>query len=194
MIYRSAKVRSLTAIVAGCLAIAAAHAETDDEAYSRVIAERAAKITREMNFTDAEQRQRVQRLIAEQYRTLRDIHVLRDAEHLGNQTKETAIAEARLTAFEAHVRFVSRLSAELGCDQVEKVKDGMTYGVLNHTYNGYLARLPKLNDEQKRAIRALLIEARELAMDAGSADEKHGVFRKYKGKINNLLSAAGHKL
>jgi len=75
--------------------------------------------------------------------------------------------------FEAHNRFLAQLSAELACDQVEQVKDGLTYGVLNHTYNGYLAKLPDLKDDEKLTIRAFLIEARELAMDGGSADEKH---------------------
>jgi hypothetical protein len=31
-------------------------------------------------------------------------------------------------------------------------------------------------------------------MDAGSSEEKHGWFRKYKGRINNELSAAGYDL
>ena len=129
-------------------------------------------------------------LIANQYRTLRDIHAKRDADG----SSESVVAAARLAMFEAHNRFLAQLSAELACDQVEQVKDGLTYGVFNHTYNGYLAKLPDLKDDEKRTIRAFLIEARELAMDGGSADEKHEIFRKYKGKINNYLSAAGHKL
>jgi hypothetical protein len=51
-----------------------------------------------------------------------------------------------------------------------------------------------LSDEQKKQIKAWLIEARELAMDQGSAEEKHHVFGKYKGKINNYLAAAGYDL
>jgi hypothetical protein len=31
-------------------------------------------------------------------------------------------------------------------------------------------------------------------MDAGSSDEKHSVFGKYKGRINNYLSANGYNL
>jgi len=38
----------------------------------------------------------------------------------------------------------------------------------------------------------LLKEARELAIDGGSAEEKTAIFGKYKGKINNYLSAQGH--
>ena len=46
--------------------------------------------------------------------------------------------------------------------------------------------------EQQRTIRAWLLEAREHAMDAGSSDEKHAMFGKYKGRINNYLSAEGY--
>jgi hypothetical protein len=168
----------------------AAGAESEDEAYSRVIAERAANIAKEMDFSDDDQRTRVEKLIADQYRTLRDIHAKRDAA----RGDEDFLTTARLEMFEAHNRFVAQLAAELPSDQVEKVKDGLTYGVLSHTYNAYLEKLPDLNEEQMRTIRAFLIEARELAMDGGSADEKHEIFRKYKGKINNYLSAAGYKL
>ncbi len=128
---------------------------------------------------------------------MRDIHATRDS-HVSTVTNPAAVAsfeqQAKLAMFEAHNRFLAQLHAELPCDQVERVKDGLTYGVLHHTYSGYLTQLPNLDDEQKRVIRAYLLEAREFAMDQGSADEKHGVFRKYKGRINNYLSKAGYQL
>jgi len=62
------------------------------------------------------------------------------------------------------------------------------------TYRRYQQVLPELTDEQKREILANLIEARELAMDGGSSDEKHAIFGKYKGRINNYLSAQGYDL
>jgi hypothetical protein len=67
----------------------------------------------------------------------------------------------------------------------------MTYNVLPITYNGYMQMLPNLTEEQKIQIMAWLVEAREKAMDAESSEKKHGWFGKYKGKINNYLSAAG---
>ncbi|QDU90407.1 hypothetical protein Pla175_38110 [Pirellulimonas nuda] len=70
----------------------------------------------------------------------------------------------------------------------------MTYGVVPITYSAYCELLPGLSDDQKREIRSNLIEAREYAMDAGSSDEKHATFGKYKGRINNYLSAAGYDL
>ena len=74
------------------------------------------------------------------------------------------------------------------------MKDGMTYGVVPITYTGYLEMIPGLTEDQKKQIMAYLLEAREHAMDAGSSEEKHAWFGKYKGKINNYLSAAGYDL
>jgi hypothetical protein len=51
--------------------------------------------------------------------------------------------------------------------------------------------VPDLTPEQKKQIYDWLVEARENAMDAGSSDEKHAWFGKYKGRINNYLAAAG---
>jgi len=70
----------------------------------------------------------------------------------------------------------------------------MTFGVLPITYKGYQEMLPDLTAEQKAQILTYLTEAREKAMDAGSAEEKHKWFGKYKGKINNYLSAQGYDM
>jgi hypothetical protein len=51
--------------------------------------------------------------------------------------------------------------------------------------------LPDLSAEQKARILSDLTEAREHAMDAESSEKKHAWFGKYKGRINNYLSAAG---
>jgi hypothetical protein len=68
----------------------------------------------------------------------------------------------------------------------------MTYNKVEFTYKGYLQQLDgKLNDEQKAKILDLLKEARELAMDGVSAEEKTAIFGKYKGKINNYLASQG---
>lgn len=93
-----------------------------------------------------------------------------------------------------HYAFLARLSAELAPAQVEKIKDGMTYGVLPNTFKVYQEMLPDLTPEQRTQILAWLAEAREHAMDAGSSKEKHGWFGKYKGRINNYLSKAGYDM
>jgi len=65
---------------------------------------------------------------------------------------------------------------------------------VNVTYNAYCDELPQLTDPQKAYILAQLKEGRELAMDQGSSKDKHAVFGKYKGRINNYLSKEGYDL
>ena len=67
----------------------------------------------------------------------------------------------------------------------------MTYRVLPITMTAYEDMLPTLTAEQKAQMLAWLTEAREHAMDASTSEEKHKWFGKYKGRINNYLSAAG---
>jgi len=173
-------------------------------AYAQAIGKRADAIVRSLEMEDAVKASRVCELIMQQYRSLREIHDVRDAKieeaknsparNLAASWIKVAQDEAALKLLARHREFVARLSAELTAEQVEKVKDGMTYGVVPNTYKRYLELLPSLTDEQKRTILANLLEAREYAMDAGSSEEKHALFGKYKGKINNFLSAAGYDL
>jgi hypothetical protein len=66
--------------------------------------------------------------------------------------------------------------------------------VLNVTNAAYLDMILSLTDVQKQTIYNWLKEAREKAMDEGSSDDKHKVFGKYKGRINNYLSAEGYDM
>jgi hypothetical protein len=67
----------------------------------------------------------------------------------------------------------------------------MTYGKVQFTFKGYVTQYPDLSEENKNEILRLLKEAREAAMDGGSANEKTAIFQRYKGKINNYLSKQG---
>ncbi len=93
-----------------------------------------------------------------------------------------------------HKKYLKKLSSNLTEKQVEMVKDGMTYNVLPITYKAYQEEILTLSDDQKKQILTWLTEAREFAMDAESSDKKHAWFGKYKGRINNYLSAAGYDL
>ncbi|MGZ3845758.1 MAG: DUF3826 domain-containing protein, partial [Flavisolibacter sp.] len=93
-----------------------------------------------------------------------------------------------------HASFLKQLSSELSPADVTKVKDGMTYNVLNVTYDAYVDMIPSLTKEQKNQIMAWLVEAREYAMDGESSEKKHWWFGKYKGRINNYLSAQGYDI
>jgi Spy/CpxP family protein refolding chaperone len=199
---------ALLSLAARAAAMAPADKASNDieAAYTKSISARADKIVGALDFNDADKKARIHELITAQYRALRNIHDTRDSKL--NQAASTpgsdrTIAEAwnkvardtaDLQLLEAHRRFVARLSVELTPEQVETVKDGLTYNVVRITYDRYLELLPTLNHEQRREILANLVEAREYAIDAGSSEEKHAIFGKFKGRINNYLSSQGFDL
>jgi hypothetical protein len=172
------------------------------EAYSKVVKARAEKIVTTLKIEDAKKATKVRDIIAGQYIDLNAIHDARNAAIKSlksqNKAKDALDAEVKLLEEAAndrlaklHKKYLKALSKELTDRQIEQVKDGMTYGVLPITYRGYQEMLPQLTEVQKKQILAYLTEAREFAMDAESSEKKHGWFGKYKGRINNYLSAAG---
>ena len=173
-----------------------------EAAYTKAITDRAAKIVAALGIDNEAKSLKVRDIIAGQYRNLNSIHERRDlavkelkAEQNDKQAADAEIkkvqekADAKLAKL--HKKYLKSLGKQLSEGQVEKVKDGMTYGVLPITYRGYQQMLPDLSEEQKKQILAWLTEAREHAMDAESSEKKHAWFGKYKGRINNYLSASG---
>ena len=205
---RSARVMLVAAVMWTAVAFAqsAPNVPEREAAYTRIITQRADRIVAALGLEDKAKAARVRDIIVQQYRSLSAVHDARDAQikaaraaaGADPRATEKAVASARdqakATLAKLHPGYLSRLAAELPPEQVDRVKDGMTYGVVQVTYNAYLRMLPELTDAQKRQLTAWLVEAREIAMDEGTSDEKHKVFGKYKGKINNYLSAAGYNL
>ncbi|TMI74078.1 MAG: DUF3826 domain-containing protein [Bacteroidetes bacterium] len=172
-------------------------AKQQESAYRKVVTERSAKIVNTLGITDSG--------IVGQYTRLNDIDEQSKAilAEIKSQslTKENADEALKKAAekkssqlMQLHEEFIAHLHKHLSADQVEKVKDGMTYNICPITYAAYLDMLPSLTTEQKEKIYGWLKEARELAMDEGSSEKKHAVFGKYKGRINNYLSAAGYDM
>lgn len=89
--------------------------------------------------------------------------------------KQTLIAQQEKDAdlYRTHFAYPAALSLYLNQNQIEAVKDGLTYGVLMVTYNATLDMIPTLKVEEKKQIYVWLVEARELAMDAESSNKKH---------------------
>jgi Spy/CpxP family protein refolding chaperone len=176
-------------------------AESKEAAYTRTITERAAKIVATLGLTDEAKSTKVRDVIADQYRALNEVHEARKAQlaALKAQPKDdkteaaTKKIEDQTTAAlnKLHGKYLKQLGRYLTTDQVAMVKDGMTYRVLPITMTAYEDMLPNLTAEQKAQLLAWLTEAREHAMDASTSEEKHKWFGKYKGRINNYLSAAG---
>ena len=126
-----------------------------------------------------------------QYRALNAWHNGNDAKLKAARRDTNATAQIRSSLKALHEKFLSQLAENLTPEQVEQVKDKMTYGKVQFTYTGYLDQYPGLSETNKQEILAMLKEAREEAMDGGSAQEKTAVFQRYKGKINNYLSKQG---
>jgi Spy/CpxP family protein refolding chaperone len=154
-----------------------------DIAFKKVLTERSGKIVSSLNIANSRKQEKVIAIIASQYYDLNKVH---------DNIKEEKEKEKQLA--QLHKKFIAKLNKKLTDTQVEQVKNGMTYNVLNVTYAAYNDMILSLSDEQKEKIYNWLIEAREIAMDQGSSDEKHKVFGKYKGRINNYLSAQGYDM
>lgn len=181
-------------------------AEEKEAAYTRTITTRAEKIVAKLGISDAAKAARVTALVADQYKLLNRVYTTRDeqvkavkeklaADKEGLAAKTKTIEETTAAAVAAlHKSYLVKLATELPEKKIEQIKDGMTYGVLPITYSGYLDMLPNLTGEQKEQIMNWLVEAREYAMSAESSEKKHWWFGKYKGRINNYLSAAGYDL
>jgi hypothetical protein len=194
------------ALISPALAQPAANAtESAEAAYTRTITKRSAEIVAALALTDATKSNRVQEVLVTQYRALNAWHEQHDAElkalnkSTSSDDKEAAakakakIAEVQASLKPIHDSFLAKLASDLTSEQVETVKDKMTYGKVQFTYAGFLQAVPDMTEEEKAHVLGLLKEARELAIDGGSAEEKTAIFGKYKGKINNYLSAQGHK-
>ncbi|MEO6435266.1 MAG: DUF3826 domain-containing protein [Tepidisphaeraceae bacterium] len=175
---------------------------TDKEAaYLADIIQRADKHVAALKLDDPGNAAKVRDAIVNQYRSLRTVHDARDARL--NELPKGDAAKPQADAIKAesdtalkplHEKFIAELSAQLTSEQVEKVKDEMTYNVVHVTYAALGDMIPQLTEPQKAYILAQLKEAREIAMDQGSSNAKHAVFGKYKGRINNYLSKQGYDL
>lgn len=176
-----------------------------DPKYVTTILERSQKIVDGLSLCRPADNNTVRNIIANRYFHLNDVYERRDnsisslksispdKETLEAGTK-TIMNQQDAELYRMHFAFQTALSLYLNDAQIAMVKDGMTFGVLMVTYNSTLEMIPSLTDEEKRQIKAWLTEAREYAMNAESSHKKHEVFGKYKGRINNYLSARGYNL
>lgn len=179
--------------------------ENRDPKYVESIVNRSQKIVDKLGLTDAKVAEDVCNVIANRYFELNDIYEIRDAKvktvkesgltgDAKNEALKVAENEKDAALYRSHFAFPASLSLFLNEEQIEAVKDGMTYGVVKVTYEATLDMIPSLKEEEKVQIYAWLVEAREFAMDAENSNKKHAAFGKYKGRINNYLAKRGYNL
>ena len=164
----------------------ALNTEGQDAKYVETIKGRAQKIVDGLALADALKAVNVRNIIANRYFLLNDIH----SRYSQKNQQDSLYAEL----YKHHFELESALSLYLDSEQVDAVKDGMTYGRLKRDYNAQLDMIPSLKEEEKAQILVWLKEAREYAMDAADSKGKHFWFDKYRGRTNNWLSARGYDL
>lgn len=177
--------------------------EGRDQNYVNSILGRAKKVTDALNITGTDKGEQVRNIVANRYFTLNDIYAERDSIKksastlTGSEKKLTqkfAESQKDQKLYRSHAGFIADLSLFLDDNQIETVKNVMTYNVVKVTYDAQCDMIPTLKEEEKAQILAWLKEAREYAIDAESSKKKHEAFGKYKGRINNYLSKRGYNL
>jgi hypothetical protein len=164
------------------------------EANTNVIEGRAANIMNALALPDPNKAAYIHDIVFAQCQALSAWHNENDPKLKAAKSDTNAVNRIQASLKQLHNEFIAKLSESLTPSQVEIVKDKMTHGVVQVTYNAYLEIVPNLTDADKAKILELLKDGREEAMDSGSSKERAAINKKYKGKINNYLDADGHNV
>ena len=172
-----------------------ASSEDMEAMYNTAIENRTADILKQLNITNANQTAKVHDIIIDQYRTMkaRDAAIDSLLTLQGKEINYTNRAQLLQSVSKTlHDQFLTKLSAELTVEQIEIIKNKMTYNKVQVTYDAYCSIIPGLTDADKTEVMAELKQAREEAMDGGNAGEKSAIFQKHKDQINDYLNSHGH--
>jgi Spy/CpxP family protein refolding chaperone len=170
--------------------------EAEKEAlYTESLESRVGDIVKSLNLTNSTTADKVHDILVAQYRVMRARDAVIDA-RLAGAGKDISYAnraeDLQSESKILHAQFLAKLSALLTPEQVDAVKDKMTYNKVKVTYDAYCSIIPGLKDADKTQILEQLKVAREEAVDGGSAPEKSAIFQKYKDQINAQLNANGY--
>lgn len=175
-------------------AIVALNGDGLDEKYVQSILGRAQKAVDPLGLKTESDRINVRNIVANRYFELNKIYADRDSLKKEKGKKELAQALCDAQLYKTHEGFLSKLAVYLTPEQITTVKDVMTYNSVKVQCEALYDMMPTLTEEEKQQIRIWYEEAREYAIDAESSNKKHEWFGKYKGRINNYLSARGYDL
>lgn len=162
------------------------------ESNSNAIENRAVNIMNALALSEPNKAIGVHDIVFAQCQALSAWHNENDPKLKAAKSDTNTVNQIQASLKQLHDQFITKLSENLTPSQIEIVKDKMTHGVVQVTYNAYLEIVPNLTDADKAKILELLKDGREEAMDAGSSKERAVIIKKYKGKINNYLNAHGH--
>lgn len=138
-------------------------AEEKQAEYLKTINSRADKIVANLGITDSQKLLTVRNIVANQYINLGKIYDARDAQKKAIKAEASAggpkeTIESKLKSLdeettskvnELHKQYLTELSNNLTEEQVDKVKDGMTYNLVHVTYTAYQAMIPSLKETEK---------------------------------------------
>ena len=111
-----------------------------EASYVETILKRSQKIVEGLQLSDASKAENVRNIIANRYFLLNEIHGKYD-----KSQQEALYAEL----YKHHFELASALALYLTDEQIEAVKDGMTFGRLKRDYKAQLEMIPSLTDEEK---------------------------------------------
>lgn len=182
-----------------CVSLCAAESaqsENASEVFERRIGGRADKILERLALSDAARAEHVRAVVLKFYRELHAAHASRD-EQLAAVTAGEAHAIGRIyfhadkQSHHVYGEFVGTLARELNQSQIDAIKDWMTFDLLRLSVEEYDRMFPRLSEPQREQLRLWLVESREAAIIAGSAETKLDVFRVNKLRMHAYLVAQG---
>lgn len=175
-------------------AAVAADPEAD---YTRRITQRSEKFVALLELNDPAKSSAVQTVLMDQYRAMRALQEDRDARLAALPTADPApaariAAEADAAMAARRKTFDAELSRHLTPEQVERVKDVLTHDMVPSSIRRLETMYPGLTPPQRARVHAYLLSARDLALDAGTVEEKLDAFRAIKFPIDRYLTHQGY--
>lgn len=170
--------------------------ETAVERFERRIGGRADQIMTRLALSDAIVVTRTRASVVKFYRDLDAAHALRD-EQFGKLVVGDAHQINRLyfnadkQAHHVYGEFVGALARDLSEAQIDAIKDWMTFDMLRLSIEEYDRMFPQMNAKQRTQLHRWLLQSREAAVIAGSAETKLDVFRVNKMRLHAYLAAQG---
>ncbi|MDO4819714.1 MAG: DUF3826 domain-containing protein [Prevotella sp.] len=151
-----------------------------EHGYVETILKRSEKLTDQLGISGTAKGDNVRNIVANHYF------------NLGRIYDENTDVKGKL--YDNHFEFVANLQSVCTPDEVDAIKDIMTYNARHVRYDAQIDMIPTLNAEERAQLMTWLNEAREIALDAKGSKEKHAVFKKYMGRFSNWLSKKGYDM